>query len=416
MCGRVRCNLSPAQAARAFGFSTTTSAAGGGGDGGGGGGGDASAVPMLRMDRYRPSYNVSPGAYLPVGTVRAVVPECDGGRGDANGEGPVIECMKWGLVPSFTGKTEKPDHFRMFNARSESIKEKASFRRLIPKNRCLVAVEGFYEWKKDGSKKQPYYIHLQDQRPLVFAALFDMWANSEGETIHTFTILTTRASTSLKWLHDRMPVILGDKDSINTWLNSSSVELEEITIPYKGTDLVWYPVTAAMGKTSFDGPECIKEVRPSEKPISAFFTRKPASPYCPVKSEKIALEIAETTAFRPAKEECFEPGENQSEQIYQEQTEVKQDESTIVKGEHITLHHDDDKAGTIKHEVAIFTDEAIRNQDVLSMKRKTGDTEVKLEIMVENTGGTPFVPVKKKKKGPKAASDGQASLFSYFAK
>nr|XP_025881978.1 embryonic stem cell-specific 5-hydroxymethylcytosine-binding protein isoform X4 [Oryza sativa Japonica Group] len=186
--------------------------------------------------RYRPSYNVSPGTYLPVGTVRARPAGYDGG-GDMDGEVSVIQCMKWGLVPSFTGKNEKPDHFRMFNARSESIKEKASFRRLIPNNRCLVAVEGFYEWKKDGPKKMPYYIHFQDQRPLVFAALFDTWTNSEGETIHTFTILTTRASISLKWLHDRMPVILGDKDSISTWLNGASVKLEEITVPYEGADL-----------------------------------------------------------------------------------------------------------------------------------------------------------------------------------
>lgn len=130
------------------------------------------------MDRFRPSYNVSPGAYLPVGAVRAR--PAGGGDGGSAQDGSVIQCMKWGLVPSFTGKTEKPDHFRMFNARSESVKEKASFRRLIPKNRCLVAVEGFYEWKKDGSKKQPYYIHFQDHRPLVFAALYDMWTNSDG--------------------------------------------------------------------------------------------------------------------------------------------------------------------------------------------------------------------------------------------
>ncbi|KAM3240335.1 hypothetical protein ACQJBY_053799 [Aegilops geniculata] len=256
MCGRARCTLSAAQAARAFGFPTTTSAAAGGG-GGGDGGGDAPAVRTLQMDRFRPSYNVTPGAYLPVGTLRA---RAAGGEGGAEEQGPVIQCMKWGLVPSFSSKTDKPDHFRMFNARSESVKEKASFRRLIPKNRCLVAVEGFYEWKKDGSKKQPYYIHFRDERPLVFAALFDTWTNSEGETLHTFTILTTHVSTSLKWLHDRMPVILGDEDSVNAWLNNSSVKLEEITVPYEGTDLIWYPVTTAMGKTSFQGPDCIKEV------------------------------------------------------------------------------------------------------------------------------------------------------------
>ncbi|OAY79647.1 putative SOS response-associated peptidase YoaM, partial [Ananas comosus] len=146
---------------------------------------------------YRPSYNVSPGACLPVVRKAAVGEEA----------APAIHCMKWGLVPSFTKKTDKPDHYKMFNARSESIKEKTSFRRLLPTNRCLVAVEGydkvrtiflhliyqillvivsqnlerrFYEWKKDGSKKQPYYIHFEDQRPLVFAALYDSWSNSEG--------------------------------------------------------------------------------------------------------------------------------------------------------------------------------------------------------------------------------------------
>nr|GMD18748.1 embryonic stem cell-specific 5-hydroxymethylcytosine-binding protein [Ipomoea batatas] len=97
--------------------------------------------------------------------------------------------MKWGLIPSFTKKNEKPDHYKMFNARSESIKEKASFRRLLPKNRCLVAVEGFYEWKKAGSKKQPYYIHFKDGRPLVFAALFDSWKNAEGGSPYSFITL-----------------------------------------------------------------------------------------------------------------------------------------------------------------------------------------------------------------------------------
>uniref|UniRef100_A0A0E0PXT8 Embryonic stem cell-specific 5-hydroxymethylcytosine-binding protein n=1 Tax=Oryza rufipogon TaxID=4529 RepID=A0A0E0PXT8_ORYRU len=386
MCGRARCTLSPSQAARAFGFPTTTSVAGGG-TGGGCGGGDAPAVPLLRMDRYRPSYNVSPGTYLPVGTVRARPAGYDGG-GDMDGEVSVIQCMKWGLVPSFTGKNEKPDHFRMFNARSESIKEKASFRRLIPNNRCLVAVEGFYEWKKDGPKKMPYYIHFQDQRPLVFAALFDTWTNSE----------------------DRMPVILGDKDSISTWLNGASVKLEEITVPYEGADLVWYPVTAAIGKISFDGPECIKQVqmRPSEKPISTFFMKKP------VKSEKKDQDHAETKAFRAANKEWHESAENQLDKTYQHQVEEEQDAS-IFNDQPITLEHDVEKAKTMKNDDLIFTDEATQKQDALRLKRKNEDDEIHADKVMEKSGRSP-VHVKKKVKGPKPASVGQASLLSYFAK
>ncbi|KAF9688448.1 hypothetical protein SADUNF_Sadunf02G0198200 [Salix dunnii] len=165
-----------------------------------------------------------------------------------------------------------------FNARSESLSEKASFRRLIPKSRCLVAVEGFYEWKKDGSKKQPYYIHFKDGRPLVFAALYDSWKNSEGEILYTFTIVTTAASSAIQWLHDRMPVILGDKEATDTWLSvSSHSKFDTVLKPYEHSDLVWYPVTPAMGKPSVDGPECIKEIhlKMEEKgSISKFFTRK----------------------------------------------------------------------------------------------------------------------------------------------
>ncbi|XP_049932340.1 uncharacterized protein LOC116248767 isoform X2 [Nymphaea colorata] len=248
MCGRCCCTLNPEDVPRACGI-------------------NASSIPVIQSERYHPSYNVSPGTYLPV--VRKE-------RG-ANSE-PVVHSMKWGLIPSFTKKTEKPDHFKMFNARSESACEKASFRRLIPNNRCLMAAEGFYEWKKDGHKKQPYYIHFNDHRPLVFAALYDSWTNAEGEVIHTFTILTTRCSSALEWLHDRMPVIFGDDDSKNAWLSSlPSTKVVGMLQPYEGTDLAWYPVTPMMGKPSFNGPECIKEIQLKHEQsatISSFFSKR----------------------------------------------------------------------------------------------------------------------------------------------
>lgn len=146
--------------------------------------------------------------------------------------------------------------FNQFNACSESVGEKASFRRLLPGNRCLVVVEGFYEWKKDGAKKLPYYIHLKDDRPFIFAALYDSWKNSEWEIHNTFTILTTSSSSALGWLHDRMRVILGNKGSIDEWLQGSpSSTFDSLLKPYEETHLVWYPVTPAMGKPSFDGPD-----------------------------------------------------------------------------------------------------------------------------------------------------------------
>ncbi|KAG9150715.1 hypothetical protein Leryth_002890 [Lithospermum erythrorhizon] len=207
MCGRCRCTLRPHDVSR------------------------SRTLRHINMDRYRPSYNVSPGFNVPV--VRR-----DDSQAKGEEEGVVLHCMKWGLVPSFTKKTDKPDHYKMFNARSETIREKASFRRLIPNSRCLVSVEGFYEWKKDGSKKQPYYIHFKDGKPLVFAALYDSWKNAEGEVLYTFTILTTSSSSSLQWLHDRMPVILGNKESSDMWLNGPPTSnFDTLLKPYEEADL-----------------------------------------------------------------------------------------------------------------------------------------------------------------------------------
>ncbi|KAI5059317.1 hypothetical protein GOP47_0025636 [Adiantum capillus-veneris] len=238
MCGRARCTLRPEDVPAACGFN-----------------------PPLQThngERFRSSYNISPGSYMPV--IRHLQEE--------SSKSPVVHYMKWGLVPSFTKKAEEPDHFRMFNARSESVHEKASFRKLLPRSRCLAVVEGFYEWKKDGPKKQPYYIHFDDGRPLVFAALFDCWTNSEGEALYTFTILTTCSSKALSWLHDRMPVILGDQQAIDNWLNVDQPyeSLRAVMQPYEHQDLVWYPVTPAMGKTSYDGPECIKQLKVGGEP------------------------------------------------------------------------------------------------------------------------------------------------------
>jgi putative SOS response-associated peptidase YedK len=162
-------------------------------------------------------------------TTPASAPDADGSslpnkatKADNTEETFCIQTMRWGLVPSFTKQDAKPDPWRMFNARSETADQLASFRRLVPSRRCLVLVNGFYEWKKEGidGKKQPYYIHLADaEEPMVMAGLWDTWQGPEGP-LHTYTILTCDASKRLEWLHDRMPVILRDRASQEEWLTT----------------------------------------------------------------------------------------------------------------------------------------------------------------------------------------------------
>ncbi|KAL5698525.1 hypothetical protein ACHQM5_029553 [Ranunculus cassubicifolius] len=373
MCGRARCTVRANDISRAIGINN---------------GGFTSTI---QMDRYQPRYNVAPGSYMPV--VRR-------GDGSDGGQGNVLHCMKWGLVPSFTKKTDKPDHYRMFNARSESLCEKASFRRLIPNNRCLVTVEGFYEWKKDGSKKQPYYIHLKNGEPLVFAALYDSWSNSEGEVMYTFTIITTSCSSSLQWLHDRMPVILGNKSSIDEWLNGPpSSKFTTLLKPYEDSDLAWHPVTPAMGKPSFDGPECINEIplKSEEKNlISNFFSKK----------KELGME-QESNPF--IKGESLEGGETKTS---------KYEKSTIDEEEKCGIKRDYDQ---LSSDLKPFSE----NPKKLSLSpvkkeeksENSSDDELTSEVKpyAENAKKARMSPMNKKGKGKKVGGK-QQSLLSFFGK
>ncbi|CAL9040987.1 uncharacterized protein LOC135622700 isoform X1 [Musa acuminata AAA Group] len=376
MCGRTRCTLNTDQIARACGLTV-----------------NAASIRTHEIDRYRPSYNVSPGAYLPVVLVERATGEAE--------ESPAIRCMKWGLVPSFTKKTEKPDHYKMFNARSESIKEKASFRRLVPTNRCLVAVEGFYEWKKDGSKKQPYYIHFKDNRPLVFAALYDAWKNSEGDILYTLTILTTSSSSALQWLHDRMPVILRNEGSVDVWLNKAIPEFETVLRPYEDADLVWYPVTTAVGKPSFDGPECIKEIQLSSadrNPISKFFAKKT--------DDKDQMEVKHGKSLK----------ESPKQEIFDIAAELSISSEESPQGDHF----DDLKEHLEFNTHANADDESdhfslLKNPsiepEICGTKRGSGAIAPDSGLTSEK-GSKP----KKKARPVKNTGDKQASLLSYFEK
>ncbi|PIN05795.1 hypothetical protein CDL12_21656 [Handroanthus impetiginosus] len=412
MCGRGRCTLRPDDFSRATYL-------------------NGRPVRHLNMDRYRPSYNVGPGFNVPV------VRRDDGG--DSNGV--VLHCMKWGLIPSFTKKNEKIDHFKMFNARSESLREKASFRRLLPKNRCLVSFEGFYEWKKDGSRKQPYYVHFKDGRPLIFAALYDSWKNSEGEILYTFTIVTTSSSSSIEWLHDRMPVILGNKDSTECWLNDSSLSnLDKILKPYEETDLAWYPVTTAIGKLSFDGPECVKEIQVKKeetKSISQFFSKKgvqaPQEPNLektPIKEEPIESSEAKSVKEEPGNEPIMnEPVENSLQKSEKEEPVSESTlENTRMKDEPLETsqqknvkeepesQEDNPQSITKKedsHNTSDISSISPEGTPKIKEKRDYEEFSAHAKPVAQETERKHTSPVRKRGKG---GNDKQPTLFSYFGK
>ncbi len=137
------------------------------------------------------SFNIAPSQYAPV-------------IWQPQGNTEVLNA-RWGLIPKWV---EKPFEFKasMFNARAETVSEKASFKRPFKRQRCLVPASGFYEWKKTGSGKEPYYIHAGSSL-LAFAGLYDHW-QKDGDEIYSYTIITTAANEMMSGLHERMPVIL----------------------------------------------------------------------------------------------------------------------------------------------------------------------------------------------------------------
>jgi putative SOS response-associated peptidase YedK len=174
-----------------------------------------------------------------------------------HGEPRRLDLLRWGLVPYWA---EDPSiGNRMINARAESVSDKPAYRRSFRKQRCLVATDGFYEWKKQGKLKQPYHIRRKDHRPFAFAGLWERWKDPEGKLLDTFTILTTDANELIRPLHDRMPVIVDRKD-FALWLDpevNDPVQLQALLVPAPPEDLETVPVSRAVNSPAYDAADCI---------------------------------------------------------------------------------------------------------------------------------------------------------------
>jgi putative SOS response-associated peptidase YedK len=141
--------------------------------------------------------------------------------------------MQWGLVPSWAKDVKIGS--KMFNARSETLEEKPSFRHLLKRKRCLVPASGFYEWKQEDGKV-PYMIQARNQEYFAMAGLYDVWQGGDGSVLSTFTIVTTAAAKVMADLHDRMPVIL-ERDMESEWTAPGELDaglVKEILRTYKG--------------------------------------------------------------------------------------------------------------------------------------------------------------------------------------
>ena len=201
-----------------------------------------------------------PNYWLPswnVGPMRRIL----GIRADDDGHRQ-LDDYRWGLVPSWA-KDPKIGN-RAFNARAETVATKPMFRSAFKKQRILVPVDAFYEWKKlDPKTKQPYAFTRADGEPIVFAGLREWHAPFEegGPELRTATIITTEAGPDMP-IHDRQPVVL-EPETWEMWLdpaNDDVGELESLLRPTEAGTLVHYPVSRDVGNVRNDGPALVEEL------------------------------------------------------------------------------------------------------------------------------------------------------------
>jgi putative SOS response-associated peptidase YedK len=164
--------------------------------------------------------------------------------------------FKWGLVPRWAKDAAIGN--KLINARSETVTEKPSFREAFARRRCLVPVDGFFEWSRRGDRKRPFYFHVSDGEPFAIAGLWERW-EGDGDPLETCTLLTTEANELLVPHHDRMPVILTPED-YEAWLDADVRQPELLTPllrPYPHQKMVAYAVSTLVNNPSNDDPRCV---------------------------------------------------------------------------------------------------------------------------------------------------------------
>lgn len=166
--------------------------------------------------------------------------------------------FQWGLVP-FWAKDPKIG-YKMINARSETVFEKPAFKNAIQKRRCIIPSSGFYEWKRKGKEKIPFFISSKTHEVMAFAGLWESWKSKDNNRLHTFTILTTEANEKLSPLHDRMPVLFTEKKEWQQWLQADPLKdtLSSYFRSYPSDDMKLHEVSQAVNSPKNNRKELIE--------------------------------------------------------------------------------------------------------------------------------------------------------------
>ncbi|KAI8807857.1 hypothetical protein BJ742DRAFT_678550, partial [Cladochytrium replicatum] len=252
--------------------------------------GATGAVAWHRRDSYRKSYNIGPARNNPVllstraktgGNRRSVIthPIQDhlSQLATTHPNGTVLFTMTWGFVPFWTKETPNYNNYlNTINARDDSLLEnKPLWNRAKQSQRCVVVVQGFFEWLKKGKERLAYYFHPPDPSSLLFlAGLWDSCSlPSSTDTLFSYSIVTVSASKIVSFLHDRMPAILHSKVDVDRWLDPD-VPFDSVKHLLRPTEdnLVATRVGSFVNKIGNDSELCVTPFQEGGKgSLMAFF-------------------------------------------------------------------------------------------------------------------------------------------------
>lgn len=175
---------------------------------------------------------------------------------------PKLTFTQWGLVPSWA--KDPTIGQRLTNARSETLKEKPSFKGAFKHHRCLIVADGFYEFHAIPGQpwRQPVYFRMQSKKPFAFAGLWEHWQSDNGSELITSTIITTVPNQLVQSVHHRMPVIL-PRSAYETWLNPTidrAEELEPLLAPFASDVMECFDVSPRIDRSSIDNCSCIEPI------------------------------------------------------------------------------------------------------------------------------------------------------------
>lgn len=207
-------------------------------------------VALYRLTLDQPARNIEPRYNIAPTTTIDTVVQREGVR--------ELVSMRWGLCPSWWKKALK-DLPATFNARAEAVVKKPMFRAAFKTRRCIIPASGYYEWKATAEGKQPHFVSAADGRPLSIAGLWEEWRDPQSkEPLKSCTIIVCAANEFTRAIHDRMPVLLAEKD-FEPWLSGAAGV--ELCGPAPDDVLRMWPVSKRVNKAgSGDDPSLIEAI------------------------------------------------------------------------------------------------------------------------------------------------------------